>query len=95
MILAAQVTEIVAQAVGATVVTTAGYFPRDQPQVLVAPDVQTHAGSSGWKQEREVIFSGNPPELRGGSDVVLACQGREISSVTYAWEIAMRCGSKC
>lgn len=48
MISAAQVTELVAQAVEATMVAMARYFPRDQPQALVVPDVQAHPGLSGW-----------------------------------------------
>ena len=72
---AADVANIVAQAVNAAMTAVAQQFP--QAQQPMAQGVQAQMGPSSWERVRESFLKGHPPEFQGGSDVVVANQWKK------------------
>jgi len=72
-----QVAVIVAQAVETAMRAMAAHFPQPQAPPPVAPAVQGPVGPPSWQRVRETFQKGHPPEFRGSTDVVEACDWKK------------------
>ena len=68
---AAEVANIVAQAVNAAMTAVAQQMPQAQVR---GQEAQAPTGPSQWERVRESFLKGHPPEFEGGSDVIKANQ---------------------
>ena len=72
-----QVAVIVAQAVETAMRAMAAHFPQPQAPPPLASAVQAPVGPPSWQRVRETFQKGHPPEFRGSTNVVEACDWKK------------------